>query len=230
MTKLVRYQLPRGYDVDTHFNPDYDPWDQRLCLVPNGDLFKTISNGDASVVTDHIDTFTERGIKLASGAELEADLVVTATGLHMLALGGMELAVDGDDVDVSERVSYKGAMLSGVPNMAVAMGYTNASWTLKCELICQYACRLLRHMDEHDYRQATPREPGAGVATRPFIDLTSGYVQRSIDQFPRQGVEDPWRAHQNYVRDVRLFRRGPVDDGIDFSGADAAAPELRSAA
>jgi cation diffusion facilitator CzcD-associated flavoprotein CzcO len=221
--KAVEKQLPQGYDVDTHFKPSYEPWDQRLCLVPDGDLFETISAGRASVVTDQIDTFTEHGIRLASGTELEADVVVTATGLNMLALGGMQVAVDGREVELSKTVGYKGMMLSGVPNLALALGYTNASWTLKCDLTCEYVCRLLNHMDEHGYRQCTPRTLAPGVPTRPFIDLNAGYVRRAIDQFPRQGLKAPWRLYQNYARDIMMLRYGPVDDdAVEFSNAAAA--------
>jgi monooxygenase len=222
MRKLLRRgvtrQLPAGYEVDRDFNPSYDPWDQRLCLVPGGDLFETISAGKASVVTDQIETFTEDGIRLRSGRKLEADVVITATGLNLLPLGGIQLAVDGEPVELPRTLAYKGAMLGDVPNFAFALGYTNASWTLKCELICQYVCRLLRHMDERGARIATPR-PSPEVQRRPFIDLTSGYVQRSLADFPQQGAEAPWRAYQNYLLDVRLFRRGPVDDAMEFAAA-----------
>jgi cation diffusion facilitator CzcD-associated flavoprotein CzcO len=216
--KGVVNRLPEGYDVDTHFAPRYQPWDQRLCLVPDGDLFETISRGDASVVTDRIETFTERGLRLESGAELEADVIVTATGLNLLMLGGMRIVVDGREVELSETVGYKGMMLSGVPNLAIALGYTNASWTLKCDLVTQYVCRLLNHMDRAGYRQATPREPGRSVATEPFLDLASGYVLRSIHALPKQGSRAPWRLYQNYMRDVLMLRRGPLEDeGIAFS-------------
>jgi monooxygenase len=228
----ARRQLPGGFDVDVHFNPRYDPWDQRLCIVPDGDLFAAIRAGRASVVTDAVDTFTERGIRLASGAELEADLVVTATGLELLALGGMALSVDGREVVLKDTLAYKGLMLSDVPNLAIALGYTNASWTLKCELICEYVCRLLNHMAAHGYVEATPR-PRGQAAVDPFLDLTSGYVRRSIAEFPRQGAVDPWRVHQNYLRDIRLLRRGPVDDGMEFrtaaGSADAPDPGLVAA-
>jgi monooxygenase len=217
-------RLPPGYEVDTHFKPRYAPWDQRLCLVPDGDLFAAISRGDATIVTDAVESFTERGVALASGAELEADVVITATGLNMLALGGMALIVDGREVDISQTVGYKGMMLSGVPNMAVAMGYTNASWTLKADLVCEYVCRMLNHMDERGYRQFTPLAPDPSLPTKPFVDLSSGYVQRSIDAFPRQGIRAPWQLHQNYLRDVRLLRRGPLEDeGILFSRGEPAA-------
>ncbi len=214
----VMKRLPVGYEVDTHFAPRYQPWDQRLCLVPDGDLFETISEGRASIVTDRIETFTEKGLLLESGAELEADVIVTATGLNMLMLGGMTVAVDGRDVELSETVGYKGMMLSGVPNLAVALGYTNASWTLKCDLVTQYVCRLLNHMDARGLKQATPRAPDRSVATEPFLDLASGYVLRSIHTLPKQGSRAPWRLYQNYIRDVLMMRRGPLEDeGIEFS-------------
>ena len=226
LRKGVMRQLPAGYDVDTHFRPRYDPWDQRLCFVPDGDLFRAIRKGEASIVTDRIETFTEDGLRLASGADLEADVIVTATGLNLLALGGMTLAVDGREVELSETVGYKGMMLSGVPNLAVALGYTNASWTLKCDLVSEYVCRLLNHMDELGCRQCTPRAPDPALPTEPFIDLASGYVLRSVDRLPKQGARPPWRLHQNYVRDVLMLRRGALEDeGIAFSNPVPAAGE-----
>jgi len=222
--KGVEKRLPPGYEIDTHFNPRYDPWDQRVCLVPDGDLFEAISNGDASIVTDRIETFTEKGLRLASGTEVEADLIVTATGLKLLPLGGMTIAVDGREIELSETVGYKGMMFSGVPNLAITLGYTNASWTLKCDLACEYVCRLLNHMDERGYRQCTPRAPDPSLPTQPFIDLTSGYVLRSIDAFPKQGARTPWRLHQNYARDILMLRRGSIEDeGMEFSNAGFAA-------
>jgi monooxygenase len=212
-------QLPPDYDIDRHFKPSYDPWDQRLCVARDGDLFKAISRGRASVVTDRIDTFTERGLRLASGVELEADLIVTATGLDLLALGGTQIAVDGRRVEPSETMSYKGMMLSGVPNLALASGYINASWTLKCDLTCEYVCRLLNHMDRHGYVQCAPRRDPS-VAALPFNDFSSGYVQRAIDRFPKQGSKAPWRLHQNYALDIVSLKLGSVeDDAIEFSGA-----------
>jgi cation diffusion facilitator CzcD-associated flavoprotein CzcO len=212
--------LPAGFDVDTHFKPKYNPWDQRLCLVPDGDLFEALSGGSASMVTDRIETFTESGVRLESGQEREADIIVTATGINLLALGGMELEVDGDPIDISKTVGYKGMMLSGVPNMAVALGYTNASWTLKCDLCAEYVCRLLRHMDERGYDYLVPREPDPSLPREPFIDLRAGYVMRSIDRFPKQGPHAPWRLYQNYPRDILMLRRGSVEDeGIEFRRA-----------
>jgi cation diffusion facilitator CzcD-associated flavoprotein CzcO len=199
--------------------------------VPDGDLFDVLASGDASIVTDGIETFTETGLKLMSGEELEADLVITATGLNLLAMGGLEIAVDGEEIDISETVGYKGMMFSGVPNLAVALGYTNASWTLKCDLICEYVCRLINHMDEHGYDQCMPRRPDSSVEIVPFIDLTSGYVLRSIDKFPKQGSRPPWRMYQNYPRDILLIRRGDLEDeGMEFSRAPAADTPERLAA
>jgi len=216
--RALEKRLPAGYDIDTHFKPRYNPWDQRMCLVPDGDLFEAISAGRASVVTDRIDTFTEKGLKLASGAELEADLVVTATGLNLVPLGGVDIAIDGEDVELPETLTYKGMMLSGVPNLAFAVGYTNASWTLKCELTCEYVCRLLNHMDEHGQAVCTPRNRDPSVTAEPLIDFSSGYVQRAIAQFPRQGSKAPWRLYQSYPRDVMLLRFGPVaDEAMEFS-------------
>jgi cation diffusion facilitator CzcD-associated flavoprotein CzcO len=205
--------LPAGYDVDTHFKPAYNPWDQRMCLIPDGDLFEAISRGDASVVTDHVETFTETGVQLASGQELDADIVITATGLNMLALGGLPLTVDGDAVDVPGTMAYKALMLGGVPNFAFTMGYTNASWTLKADLVSEYVCRLLRHMDAAGHRQVVPA-PDPSVESHPFIEgFSSGYVQRAMDQWPRQGAVDPWRLKMNYARDLVTIRRAPIDDG-----------------
>jgi cation diffusion facilitator CzcD-associated flavoprotein CzcO len=220
--RLTEKQLPAGFDVDTHFNPPYDPWDQRLCLVPDGDLFRTLRRGEASIVTGRVDRFTEQGIALESGEHLDADVIVTATGLNVLPMGGMALTVDGVPVDVPERVSYKGMMLSGVPNFAMVIGYTNASWTLKADLVSQYVCRLINHLDAEGYASATPVAPPEG-ADQPFLDLASGYVQRSLAQLPKQGRRKPWRLNQNYVRDVGLLRRGSLDDeGMTFQRRMAA--------
>jgi monooxygenase len=212
--RRLEAELPPGFDIDTHFKPRYSPWDQRLCLVPDSDLFEAISAGRASVVTDHIDTFTEKGLRLASGEELEADLIVTATGLNLLVLGGMQIVVDGHEISVSETMSYKGMMLSGVPNLAMAFGYTNASWTLKCDLTCAYICRLLNHMDERGYEQCTPENRDPTIAEQPFIDFSSSYIQRSIEQFPKQGSRAPWRLYQNYALDILSLRYGGIEDGV----------------
>jgi cation diffusion facilitator CzcD-associated flavoprotein CzcO len=222
----VERQLPAGYPVDRDFEPKYNPWDERVCLVPGGDLFKAVSSGKADVVTDRIETFTEKGLKLTSGRELEADVIVTATGLNLLVLGGIEVKVDGERKQFKDLVGYKGAMFGGVPNMAIALGYTNASFTLKCDLVSQYMCRLLNYMDAHGYRVATPRDPGAALARESFIDLKSGYVLRAMDQLPQQGDRHPWRLHQNYAKDIRLFNHGPMDEEMEFSRG----PVARSAA
>ncbi len=216
--KGVEAALPDGYDVDKHFAPRYDPWDQRMCLVPNGDLFKAIRDGSASVVTDTIKTFTEDGIELDSGERLEADVIVTATGLNLLFLGGMDLVVDGERVDVPKKMTYKGMMLSGVPNCTFTVGYTNASWTLKADLTSEYVCRLLAHMDAHGYVKSVPEITDPTVTEAPLLDFTSGYVLRSLDQFPKQGSKEPWKLRQNYVFDLRSIRRGSIDDGaMQFS-------------
>src|SRR3954453_7992322 len=208
----TKRQLPEGYDVDTHFKPRYDPWDQRLCVVPNGDLFKAISAGDASVVTDQIETFTENGLLLTSGDELEADIVITATGLELLFIGGIEVSVDGAPIDLPNKLAYKGMMLEGVPNFALAVGYTNASWTLKCDLTCGYVCRLLNRMHETGSRQCTAVNRDATVVPAPLLGLTSGYVQRSAHRFPKQGSKFPWQVHQSYLRDYRALKMSGIDD------------------
>ncbi|WP_432895957.1 flavin-containing monooxygenase [Micromonospora matsumotoense] len=224
LLRAAKGRLPAGYDVDRHFSPRYDPWDQRLCVAPDGDLFAALAAGRASVVTDTVDTFTPGGIRLGSGVELPADIVVTATGLQLLALGGMTLTVDGADVDLGATVAYKGMMLSGVPNFALTIGYTNASWTLKADLVAGYVCRLLRHLDATGQQVVTPVAPTDG-ALSPIIDLRSGYVLRSVDGLPKQGSRAPWRLHQNYVRDVLLMKHGRLDDeGVRFSRATADTP------
>jgi monooxygenase len=211
--RAIERQLPTGYDIATHFNPEYGPWDQRMCLVPNGDLFGALSSERASIVTDHIDTFTPTGLRLRSGRTLDADLIVTATGLSLLALGGMQIAVDGCEIDVAETMVYRGMMLSGLPNFAMAFGYANASWTLKCDLTCAYVCRLLNHMDQHGYAYCTPVNDDPSLIAEPFFDFTSGYVQRSIHLLPKQGSRAPWRVHQNYVLDRRSMRGNELEDG-----------------
>jgi cation diffusion facilitator CzcD-associated flavoprotein CzcO len=222
LKRRLAKQLPDDFDVDTHFTPRYDPWDQRLCLIPNNDLFKVLRRGKASMATDRIETITEAGIQLTSGAHLEADVIVTATGLNLLTMGGIDITVDGEHVEVPDTVAYKGMMLSGVPNFAFAIGYTNASWTLKVDLVSDYVCRLLAHLDTHGFDRVTPQRPEPSQELRPLIDLTSGYVQRSIHTLPKQAARAPWRLHQNYVRDVQLFKRGELDDeGVRFGRASA---------
>ena len=225
LRKGVQRQLPPGYDVGTHFTPAYDPWDQRLCVAPDGDLFEAIRQGRASVVTDRIDTFTEEGVRLESGAELGADVIITATGLELLFLGGLQLSVDGGKVDLADKLSYKGMMLEGVPNLALAIGYTNASWTLKCDLTCDYVCRLLNHMRAAGQRQCTPVNDDATVSPQPLLGLSSGYIQRSAHLFPRQGSKSPWRVHQSYLRDYRALKAsGILDDAMVFSNPNGASP------
>jgi len=215
--KGVRAALGPDYDVDQHFKPRYNPWDQRMCLVPDGDLFRSIREGRVSVVTDHIETFTEKGLKLKSGAELEADVIVTATGLNLLAMGGMQVSVDNRPIDLSKTLSYKGMMLSGVPNLASAIGYTNASWTLKCDLTCEYVCRLLNYMDKNGFQQCVPRNDDPSITELPLIDFSSGYVQRSIGKFPKQGSKRPWKLYQNYALDIVTLKFGSVNDAMVFS-------------
>jgi cation diffusion facilitator CzcD-associated flavoprotein CzcO len=208
----VRRRLPEGYDVDTHFGPRYDPWDQRLCMVPDGDLFKAISSGDASVVTDRIDRFTPTGILLESGAELEADIVVTATGLNIQPMGGIELRVDERPVELSETTVYKSMMLSGVPNFVFSIGYTNISWTLKVDIVCEHFCRLLQHMDATGQAMVVPVLEETDMERLPLLDLSSGYLKRRIGAFPHAGTRGPWTAAMAYEQDVARLRHGPVED------------------
>ncbi|MBN9103257.1 MAG: NAD(P)/FAD-dependent oxidoreductase [Pseudonocardia sp.] len=207
--------------VDEHFTPSYNPWDQRLCVVPNGDFYRAIRHGDASVVTDHIDRLVPEGIRLVSGKVLEADVVVSATGLSMLPFGGLDLSIDGRPVELSDTLTYRGLMLSGVPNFAYCIGYTNASWTLRADLSSRYVCRLLGFMDRHGYASATPAHAAAGEGRRPLLDLTSSYVQRSADRFPQQGAREPWATRQNYV--VDMIRTIPVSVRRDMTFAAAPA-------
>ncbi len=209
---LVSAELGPDYDVATHFTPKYNPWDQRLCLVPDSDLFASIRDGKASVVTDTIERFTADGIALTSGQALEADIIVTATGLKMQILSGMSVSVDGVRVDFSKSMNYKGMMYSDVPNMATAFGYTNASWTLKADLTCSYVCRMLNYMDQRGYVEAMPKRDER-VADAPFLDFSSGYVQRALAELPRQGTTKPWKLNQNYALDVLALRFGKLDDG-----------------
>ncbi len=209
---LVKRQLGESVDVATHFTPAYDPWDQRMCLAPNGDLFKALRAGRASVVTDHIDTITEKGIRLRSGAELEADLIVTATGLKLKFLGGLALEVDGARIEPAATRVYKGMMCSDVQNLALAIGYTNASWTLKCDLTSEYVCRLLNYMSARGFAQCCPRKDDPSVTDEPLVPFSSGYVQRSLHLFPHQGSAAPWKLHQNYALDRMILRHAPVAD------------------
>jgi cation diffusion facilitator CzcD-associated flavoprotein CzcO len=216
LLRKVRKELGKDYDVEKHFTPAYDPWDQRLCLVPNNDLFLAIRSGKASVATDHIDTFTETGILLESGEELEADIIVTATGLDLLVLGGVEFVVDGEPVDFGNTMTYKGMMSSNVPNLVSTFGYINASWTLRADLIAEWFCRLVNHMDAVGARQCTPTpgDEAANAPRKPYImNFSSGYIQRVLDQLPKQSDRAPWSNPQNYGGDRKMFRDGPIDDG-----------------
>ncbi len=208
----VRQMLGPDYDVGKHFTPSYKPWDQRLCLVPDADFFRAIRQGKVSVVTDHIETFTETGIKLKSGVELEADLIVTATGLVLVPVGGTKLAVDGEPVDLSQRYIYKGMMYSDVPNLASVFGYTNASWTLKADLVCEYVCRLLNHMERKGFRQCMPHNDDPSLQEEPWVSFSSGYIQRALAQQPKQGSKRPWKLYQNYALDLLSLRFGKLRD------------------
>ena len=214
--RLIRWmterQLPAGYPVDTHFKPRYNPWDERLCAVPDGDLFKAISEGKASVVTDRIARFTPGGILLESGTELPADVIVTATGLNLRALGGIRMTVDGAAVDVNDTTVYKSMMLSGVPNFAFAFGYTNSSWTLKVDLVCEHLCRMLALMDAQGYDRVEPVADDPTLQLRPFLDFNAGYVKRAIDLFPKQGSHGPWTVEMSFAADRARLRNGPVED------------------
>jgi monooxygenase len=213
LIKGVRKELGDTYDVATHFTPKYNPWDQRLCLVPDSDFFKSITAGKSSIVTDHIERFTEQGILLKSGKLLEADMIISATGLNVMALGKMEVHVDGKRIDMSKTLGYKGMMYTDIPNLATSFGYTNASWTLKADLTCNYVCRLLNHMTKTGTSIATPILKDPSVTPEPWVDFTSTYFQRSLSDFPKQGSKTPWKLHQNYMRDVMLLKINTVDDG-----------------
>jgi cation diffusion facilitator CzcD-associated flavoprotein CzcO len=215
---MVRQQLGPDYDVEKHFTPRYNPWDQRLCLVPDADLFEAIKAGRASVATDYIDTFTETGIRLKSGEELPADIVVSATGLKLQVMNGLKLSVDGRAIEPGKTLGYKGMMYEDVPNMASSFGYTNASWTLKCDLTCEYVCRVLNHMKRTGNRQVTARNDDPSIGHEPWLDFSSGYVQRAMDAFPKQGTRAPWKLYQNYARDLMSLRYAKIEDGVlEFS-------------
>ena len=219
LLRMVRAELGPDYDVATHFTPRYNPWEQRLCLVPDGDFFRAVRGGRATVVTDEIERFTPTGIRLKSGRELPADLIVTATGLSLQLLAGVAFEVDGRPVDPAASLSYKGMMYSDLPNLASSFGYTNASWTLKSDLTARYVCRLLNHLARTGARQCTPRLTDPAVTPEKWVDFSSGYFQRSIDAFPRQGSRRPWKLHQNYALDIVSLKFGALDDGtMAFSG------------
>lgn len=218
----VRNQVGNDFDMK-HFTPSYDPWDQRLCAVPNGDMFKVLREGKASVVTDRIETFTEKGIQLASGQELEADIIVTATGLDLQLFGGMDIVLDGKKADMSKALNYKGMMFDDVPNLSLTIGYTNASWTLKADMIAEYVCRLLQHMDKTGMRQCTPRNRDPEIEQKPFLDMSSGYFARAADRLPKQGNKAPWKLYQDYALDMATLRLGKVEDGVmEFSNPSTA--------
>ncbi len=209
---MAQRRLPERYDVAKHFGPSYNPWDERLCLAPNGDLFKTIRSGKADVVTDTIDRFTKTGIQLTSGQHLDADIIVTATGLNLQLFGGAAISRNGKAIELNETMAYKGMLLTDMPNMAFTIGYTNASWTLKADLVSEFFCRVINYMDEKSYDRVEPNHPGTGVDERPLLDFTPGYVLRALDYLPKAGSRAPWRLKQNYLLDLQLIRRGKVDD------------------
>jgi cation diffusion facilitator CzcD-associated flavoprotein CzcO len=214
LINMVRDHLGPDYDVATHFTPRYNPWDQRLCLVPDADLFEAIKTNSVSVVTDHIAAFTTDGIRLKSGATLPADIIVTATGLDLQLMGGLAVEVDGAPIDLAQTFSYKAMMYSGVPNLASTFGYTNASWTLKADLTSEYVCRLLNHMARHGFTECRPVNDGPDLEAEPWLDFSSGYVTRAMHRFPKQGPKAPWRVYQNYALDLMAFRFGKVTDGV----------------
>jgi cation diffusion facilitator CzcD-associated flavoprotein CzcO len=214
---MLRKELGPDYDIEKHFTPRYDPWDQRLCLVPNSDFFEVVNSGKASIITDHIDTFTEKGILLKSGEELDADIIVTATGLNLVVVGGAEFVVDGELVDFSKSLSYKAMMFSDVPNLVSTFGYINASWTLRADLTAEYFCRLLNHMDKTGFRQCTPRLGDAqrSMPTKDWITaFSSGYMRRAMHLLPKQGDRAPWLNTQNYDQDKKMIRGEAIDDGV----------------
>ncbi|HEV2365875.1 MAG TPA: NAD(P)/FAD-dependent oxidoreductase [Caulobacteraceae bacterium] len=216
---MARAQLPAGYPIERHFTPTYNPWDQRLCLIPDADLFEAIRAGKVEVVTDRIDCFTPTGIRVGSGQELPADIIVTATGLDLQLASDIEIEVDGERGDLAAGFSYKAMMYSGVPNLASTFGYTNASWTLKADLTAEYVCRLINHMERKGFTECRPVLDDPEMAPQPWLDFTSGYVQRAMHRFPKQGPKAPWRVHQNYALDVLSFRFSPLEDGVmRFSG------------
>ena len=222
---MAQHRLPEGYDVERHFGPSYNPWDQRLCLAPNGDLFKTIRNGQADVVTDTIDRFTATGIRLASGAELDADIIVTATGLNLQLFGGAKISRNGQSIDPGQRLAYRALMLEGLPNAAFTFGYVNASWTLKADLVSEYVCRLLNYMAEHGYDTVVPQTPGDDVERLPFTEMSSGYFGRAMNLLPRRGSRGPWQIRHNYLWDINALRRSNIDDpALHFTKHRATVP------
>ena len=209
---MAERRLPEGYDIDKHFSPSYKPWDQRVCLAPNGDLFRAIRKGKADVVTDTIERFTENGILLGSGEKLDADIIITATGLNVRLFGGAGIQRNGQTVVLPDLMAFKGMMLTGLPNMAFTIGYTNQSWTLKADLVSEFACRVINYMDANGYDTVEPQHPGDSVEERQLMEFTPGYILRALDHMPKGGARSPWRLKQNYLFDVRLIRNGKVDD------------------
>lgn len=214
LIKLIREQLGPDYDLATHFTPRYNPWDERLCLVPDNDFFAAMKAGKVSIATDHIASFTETGLKLQSGQELAADIIITATGLELQFAGGADITVDGKPIEIGKAVLYKGLMFSGVPNLASVFGYTNASWTLRADLLAEYFCRLINFMDAHGYVEARPKAPDPAMPVEPLGNLSSGYFKRADARLPRQGVKGPWRNPQNYAFDIFRFRFGAIEDEV----------------
>ncbi len=228
---LTKHQLPEGYAVDTHFNPRYNPWEERMCAVRNGDMFAAIRSGGASIVTDRIARFTERGILLESGQELHADIIVTATGLSLQAFGGVEMTVEGESVNLADTLAFKSFMLSRIPNFAFAVGYTNSSWTLKVDLVCEHLCRLLSYMDAHGWDTVVPVADDPSLTRRPLLDFHAGYVRRTVDLFPKQGSHGPWTVEMNYAADRERLRKGPVaDPALHFTTSARSRPAHRAAA
>lgn len=217
---LIGEQLGPDFDLKTHFTPRYNPWDERLCLVPDNDFFQAMNAGKVEVVTDTIESFTERGVRMQSGQEVPADILITATGLELQFAGGAEVVVDERPVDIGKAVLYKGMMFSGVPNLASVFGYTNASWTLRADLLADYFCRLVNYMDRHGYIVARPKLPDPNMPVKPLGNLTSGYFKRANDRLPREGFAGPWRNPQNYIFDILRFRFGSIaDENMEFQGA-----------
>jgi cation diffusion facilitator CzcD-associated flavoprotein CzcO len=231
MRRLLLWQVRHylGPTVDmSHFTPSYMPWDERLCLVPNGDLFKVLKSGEASVITDQIDTFTEKGILLKSGRELEADIIITATGINLQMLGGMQLSVDGEATELRDQMTYKGVLLQNIPNLAWIIGYTNASWTLKADIAGVYLCRLFKHMDTHGHAVATPRDAeDCALEIGMFDQLQSGYVKRGNDILPRQGSKHPWKVLMHYEKDSKVLLEDPIEDGVLHFGENPQTATLR---
>jgi cation diffusion facilitator CzcD-associated flavoprotein CzcO len=211
----VKDYLGSDFDIDKHFSPKYNPWDQRVCVVPDGDFFLALKTKKASIITDTIETFTESGVQLTSGPNVTADIIVTATGLNLKLCGGIQIYVDGKKVDASSLVVYKGVMLSNIPNMVISVGYTNNTWTLKCDLTCEYFCNLLQYMDKNCYKSCVPvLSDCSAVKYEPLLNLSSGYIQRDVDKFPKQGSKYPWKYYQNFLLDIVSLRLRPIVDGV----------------